>query len=123
MKTETFKVSKAGQTAIEVSFDAPENLDDPRWAELVEGDVREAQHTLALQNLVIKIQGAARGSFTEGPEAVQAAVTGYKYGGRRVGGGGRKSKSVKMDKKEIKQLKFTPEQIAALQAAGVQIPE
>jgi len=122
-KTETFKVSKAGQTAVEVSLALPENLDDPRWAELVEGDVREAQHSLALQTLVIKIQAAARGAWDEGAAAVQAAAAAYRYGGKRVGSGRSKRKVVSLDTKAVKSLKFNAEQIAALKAAGVSIPE
>ena len=122
-KVETFKVSKAGEPAIEASLSLPENLDDPRWSELVEGDVREAQHTLALQNFIIKLQGAARGSFSDGAAAVQTAVEAYRYGGRRAPGTGRKAKRVTMDTKAVKKLKFTPEQIEALKAAGMSFDE
>jgi len=116
-KDTTFKISKRDQEAIVVNFSEPENLDDPRWKAMVEGDdVTGAVHNLALQSYVIKAQAAGRAVFAEGAEAVQAAVDGYVFGARRTGGGTRK---VSIGKKESKALKFSPEQLAALAAAGV----
>lgn len=47
-KDTTFKISKRGEEAVVVNFSEPENLDDPRWASMVEGDdVTGAVHNLA----------------------------------------------------------------------------
>ena len=115
-KDTTFKISKRGEEAMELTFSEPENLDDPRWAAIVDGDVAAAVHNLALQSFVIKKQAAGRAKFSEGLEAVQAAVSEYVFGIRRAG---TSKKSVKMGAKETKKLKFSPEQLAALAAAGV----
>lgn len=112
----TFKVSKRGQEGVEVTFNAPENLSDPRWDELV-GNKEEDVSNLALQSLIINIQSGARQRLAGGLEKVQEFVDSYKLG-QRIGGLGR----VVMAADEVAKLKFTPEQIAAMKAAGMQIP-
>jgi hypothetical protein len=116
-KDTTFKVSKTGVEPVKVTFAEPENLNDPRWTEL--GVDQAGINELAVQNLVIKIQGIARGKLGDGPSAVQAAVDGYKYGQRASGGG---TKKVSLSTDQVKQAKFTPEQLATLRAAGVVLP-
>lgn len=119
-KQETFKVSKRGVEPVEITFDAPENLDDPRWDDLL-SNKEEDINTLALQNLIIKIQSGARNRLEEGEDAVQEYVNSYKFGARVGGGGGsRKKPSLAADK--ARELGFSPEQLAALRAAGVEIP-
>lgn len=115
-KTETFNVSKRGQETYEVALELPENLDDPRWGEIVDGDAAEVIHTLALRGWIIACQSHARGEYENGPEAVQQAAEEYVYGVRRTGS--RKPK-VKMDADAAKDLKFSKEQLEALRAAGV----
>lgn len=115
-KQTTFKVSKTGVEPISVKFDEPENIKDPRWAEL--GIDESGINELAVQNLVIKIQGVARTKLDEGAKAVQEAVDGYKYG-QRSGGGVRK---VVLSSEVVQKAAFTPEQLEALRAAGVTIP-
>lgn len=115
-KQTKFKVSKTGVEPVTVTFDEPETLTDPRWGEL--GINENAINELAVQNLVIKIQGVARTKISDGAKAVQEAVDSYRYG-QRSGGGGRK---VTLSADTVKQAKFTPEQLAALRAAGVELP-
>lgn len=115
-KQTTFKVSKTGVEPISVKFDEPENIKDPRWAEL--GIDESGINELAVQNLVIKIQGVARTKLDEGAKAVQEAVDGYKYG-QRSGGGTRK---VVLSSEVVQKAAFTAEQLEALRAAGVTIP-
>lgn len=115
-KQVTFEVSKpSAGLKTECVWDAPENVSDPRWGEVVtnpEEDVNE----LAVQNLIIKIQSGARKELEEnGADAAQAYVNNYKYGAR-VGGG---FKRPVVTASAAKQLAFTPEQIEALKAAGV----
>lgn len=116
-KQETFKVSKTGVEPVEVGFSAPESLTDPRWAEL--GVNEEAINNLAVQNLVIKIQGVARSELGNGAAAVQKKVDDYRYGQRASGGG---AKRVVLEEAQVKKAKFTPEQLEMLRAAGVSLP-
>lgn len=116
-KQTSFSVSKRGVEGVEVSFDAPENISDPRWGEL--GVDEAGINELALQNLIIKVQGGARSRLENGKDAVQEYVNNYKYGQRTSSGGGSK-KAVKVAAAEAKKAKFSPEQIALLRAAGVQ---
>ncbi len=116
-KPSTFKVSRTGVEAVTVNFVEPENLQDPRWGEL--GISPEALNEMAVQALVIRIQSGARGKLDEGPAAVQKFVDEYKYGTRSGGGGTRK---VTLAAEKVSSLKFTPEQLDALRAAGVVIP-
>lgn len=115
-KQTTFSVSKKGTEGVEVSFDAPERIDDPRWAEL--GVNAEGINELALQNLIIKIQGGARSRLESGRDGVQKYVNEYKYGQRSSTGVTRVA-PVAVDAAAAKKAKFTPEQIAMLKAAGV----
>lgn len=119
-KQTKFKVSKRGVEPIEVSFDAPESLEDPRWGELV-SKAGEDVNELAVQNLVIKIQSGARARLEEGADAVQKYVNEYKYGARVAGGGGKKKVALAAD--QVKTAKFSKAQIEMLRAAGVQIDE
>lgn len=114
-KSETFKVSKKGIEGVVCTFNAPENLEDPAWSELV-SDVNTDIHNLALQALVVRMQAAGRAHIEQGQEAVQAAVDRYKFGARAGG-----FRAPTLEKKSVKSLKFTEDQIAALRAAGVMI--
>jgi hypothetical protein len=117
-KQTTFKVSKRGVVPIEVTFNAPENLSDPRWSEVVskpDEDVNE----LAVQNLIIKIQSGARARLDNGAADVQKFVDEYKYGARTGGAVG--AKKVTLATEQVKQAKFSKAQLEMLRAAGVQI--
>jgi len=118
-KQVTFSVSKTGKEPIEVTFLAPESLTDPRWKEVV-SNPDEDINELALQNLVIKIQSGARQRLDQGKAAVQAYVDAYKYGARQAGLG---SRPVVISTEQVKRVRFSPEQIAALKAAGVVFEE
>ena len=112
----SFTVSKpAAGLKTECTWDAPETVSDPRWADVVsnpEADICE----LAVQNLIIKIQSGARNELEEnGAEAAQAYVNNYKYGART--GAGFKRPTVSST--QVKELRFTKAQIEALKAAGV----
>ncbi|MCP1392621.1 MAG: hypothetical protein J5I35_07665 [Methanothrix harundinacea] len=117
-KQVTFKVSKRGGPSTEVSFLAPENLQDPRWAEVLSSNPEQDVHELALQNLIIKMQGGARQHLDKGPEAVQAYVDQYKFRARTGFG----AASVTLSAEKAQELGFSEDQIAALKAAGVKIP-
>lgn len=110
-----FKVSKTGVEPVKVNFTRPDNVNDPRWQEL--GVSTEQINELAVDSLVIKIQGVARGALGDGASAVQAKVDGYKYGQRAAGGG----KVVKLSADQVKTAKFSKEQLAMLQTAGVNV--
>jgi hypothetical protein len=112
----TFAVSKpSAGLKTECTWDAPESVNDPRWAEVV-SNAEEDINELAVQNLVIKMQSGARNELEEnGAEAAQRYVNEYKY---RAGGGGG-FKRVAVGAQQVKELRFTEAQIAALRAAGV----
>lgn len=109
----TFKVSKRGGPSAEATFDAPESVEDPRWAEVV-SNPDEDINELAVQNLVIKMQSGARARLDMGEEAVQAYVNQYKYGARTGG-----FSAPKISSEKAEELGFSEEQLAALAAAGV----
>lgn len=118
----TFKVSKAGCEALEVTWSAPESVDDPRWEEVVSNPATDINDA-AVRNLVISIQSGARSRINPeaedgGAEAVQSFVSAYKQGQRQAGGGGR---SRKVTLSEDQQAMFTEEQLATLAAQGVQL--
>ena len=113
--TESFSISKRGAEPIEVTRDLPQSVDDPIWAECV-SNVEEDINTLARQALVVKMQAAGRQHIDQGEDAVQTAVSGYKFGARS---GGFRRPSISGS--TAAELQFSPEQLAALQAAGVQI--
>jgi hypothetical protein len=115
-KQSTFKVSKRGVEPVEVTFNEPENLTDGRWEEL--GVTEEQINDLAIQSLVIKIQAGARNRLDDGK--VQEFVDNYKYGQRTTGGG---RKAVTLSAEAVKQAKFSPAQLEALRAAGVNVEE
>lgn len=115
--TRTFSVSKKGGPSMEGSWSAPESVDDPRWDEVVsnpEEDINE----LAVQNLIIKIQGGARNRLDQGEEAVQAYIDAYVYGQRTSIA----TRKPSLSDEQVSDLAFTPEQLAALRAAGMQVP-
>lgn len=118
-KQDTFSVAKKGVEPVEVTFNAPENLADPRWDELL-SNRDEDIHTLALQNLIIKIQGGARSRLEDGEAAVQEYVDQYKFGSRAAGAP--RTRKATIPAERARELGFTEEQLAALRAAGVQIP-
>jgi hypothetical protein len=110
-----FSVSKRGGASTTCTWDSPENLQDPRWNDVV-SNVEEDVNELAVQNLIIKIQSGARQRLEEeGPTAAQDYVNEYKYGART--GGGFKRPVVAAS--AVKELRFTKAQIEALKAAGV----
>lgn len=120
---QTFSVSKKGFAEFQVTTDLPENLDDPRWKEIVSdypGDV----HDLALRAWVINAQANARQRLDadvkdeDNLAAVQQAVNSYQYGART---GGFQRPLVTADK--AKELAFSPAQMAALKALGVKFGE
>ena len=76
MATQTFKVSKTGVEAIEVSREVPDNIDDPRWSDIVVNPSEDI-HELALQALIVKCQAGARARLDQGTVAVQAYVEAY----------------------------------------------
>lgn len=113
-KQVTFSVSKRNGPSVEVTFDEPESLKDPRWDELVTNKDEDI-NTLALKALRVAVQAGAREELDGGQAAVQAYVNDYKYkaGGR---GGARRVKTVSKDLQ--KKAKFSKEQLEALAAAG-----
>ncbi len=115
MATATFNVSKRGGESVEVSKEVPDNLEDPRWGNIVmkpEEDI----HELALQALIVKCQAGARARLDQGDAAVQAYVDGYKYGARS---GGFAAPTVSAS--EAQDQAFTEEQLAFLRAAGMRV--
>lgn len=114
-KDVTFAVSKRDGPSCEVTFSEPENLDDPRWKELV-SDPKADINTLALKALRVSIQAGARDELDEGEAAVQAYVNEYQYKGGGRGGTRVKAKPVSKDLQ--KKAAFTPEQLEALKEAG-----
>lgn len=115
MATATFAVSKRGGESVEVSKEVPDNLEDPRWGNIVmkpEEDV----HELALQALIVKCQAGARARLEQGEAAVQAYVDGYKYGARA---GGFTAPSI--SSAEAAEHAFSEDQLAYLRAAGMRV--
>jgi hypothetical protein len=100
-----------------VNFSKPESVTDKRWEEL--GVSQEQINELAVDSLVIKAQAGARNQLEKGAKAVQEYVDNYKFG-MRTGGG---TRAVKLAPDVVKSAKFSPEQIAALKAAGVTFDE
>ena len=123
-KEMTFKVSKKGAPGVTASWSAPENLEDPRWDEVVKE--RADIHAAALRSVVISIQSGARSRLNSeaadgGLAGVQEYVDSFIYGVRQPGAaGGRKKVSISADKQ--KELKFSKAQLAALAEAGVSLP-
>lgn len=116
-KAVTFKVSKRdSQATAEPTFMAPENIEDPRWEEL--RCSRQDINDLAVQSLIIKIQGGARNYLEDGADAVQEYVNEYTYrgGARRV-----VVSKPKLSAAAAQKGRFTPAQLELLRAAGVEI--
>ena len=123
-KEMTFKVSAKDKGGVTVTWQSPENLEDPRWDEVV--DQTSSIHAAALRSVVISIQSGARSRLDPeaadgGLAAVQAYVNEFKYGVRQPGAGGRKKVSISADKQ--KALRFSKAQLEALREAGVQLPD
>jgi hypothetical protein len=116
-KNETFTISKKGQDPISVTYPFPENLEDPRWQEVV-NDYPQDVHELAVSQFRVRLQAAGRSQYDDGAEAVQSAVGEYVYGRRQAGP--RKSRA-RLSKDAVKKAKFTKEQLAALAEAGIQV--
>lgn len=120
-KLEKFSVSKKGFKEFEVTANLPENLEDPRWLEIV-SDGKQDIHELALRSFVINAQGRARGALDENMNdeanaaAVQQAVDTYVYGAR---GGGFQRPTLSAEK--AKEQGFTKEQLAMLASLGVNV--
>ena len=115
MATATFNVSKRGGDAVEVSKEVPDNIDDPRWGNIVMNPGEDV-HELALQALIVKCQAGARARLEQGEAAVQAYVDQYKYGARA---GGFVAPSISSE--DAAEQAFSPEQIAYLRAAGMRV--
>lgn len=91
---DSFTVNVAKGTGVSVTWDKPDSLADVTWEQRVSGehgekvtvtmskDVARAINDLAIQQLVIKIQGSARSALPQGRAAVQGKVNAYKYGAR-----------------------------------------
>lgn len=114
-KQVTFTVSKPGAgLKTECTFNAPENVSDPRWKEIVKNPDEDVNE-LAVQNLIIKIQAGARNELAEnGADAAQKYVDTYQY---RAGGGGFKRPTISAS--VATSLQFSPAQLEALRLAGV----
>ncbi len=118
MQQITFKVSKTGVEAVEPTFDAPETFEDERWKALVTNYPQDV-HSLALQNLIIKLQSGARSRLEGGLSAVQEYVDAYKFGSRMVGA---PRKAVALSADDIAEGGFSAEQLEMLAKAGVTVP-
>ena len=123
-KEMTFKISSEKKGSVIATWNAPENLEDPRWNEVV--DQPSSIHAAALRSVVISIQSGARSRLDPeaadgGLAAVQTYVDEFKYGVRQPGTGGRKKVSISADKQ--KALKFSKAQLEALREAGVSLPD
>jgi hypothetical protein len=112
-KTITFSVSKSGQEPVEVSREFPENLEDPKWADVV-SDAAEDIQNLAEQAWVVKCQAGARNHLEAGPDAVQQYVDSYKFGARAGG-----FRAPTMSQADVKKAKFSPEQLEIMRKAGM----
>lgn len=113
----TFKVSKKGFDAIEVTREVPENLDDKAWDDMVSEPDSDI-HDLALQAWTVKCQAGARARLENGPEAVQQYVDQYKFGART---GGFSAPTISAG--EAKKQKFSAEQLEYLRKAGMKIED
>jgi hypothetical protein len=117
-KSETVKVSKKGHDTIEFDYPFPESLEDPRWGEIT-NDGDQDVNSLAVAQFRVRLQAAARNVIEDGAEAVQAAVEEFVYG-RRVSSG-RSRRRARLSSDTVKKAKFSKEQLAALQEAGISI--
>jgi len=115
---ETIKVSKKGHDAIEFEYSLPESLEDPRWEEIA-NDPDADVNALAVAQFRVRLQAAARNVIEDGAEAVQQAVEQFVYGRRTSSG--RKSRRARISSDTVKEAKFTKDQLAALQAAGIEV--
>jgi hypothetical protein len=124
---DSFTVSAKGKTGVVATWSKPDSLSDKAWNERIDGDhsetvtvtcskaVAKAVNDLAIQQWVIKAQGAARSELDKvnAKAAVQAKVSGYRYGAR-----GTSSPAVVID---AKAAKLTKAQCELLASQGVQI--
>lgn len=119
-KEVTFTVSKKGGPSVEVNFMEPENLEDPRWKDIV-SNPDEDINTLAVAALRVRLQAGARDELEDGEAAVQAYVNEYVYktGGTRAGA----RPKPKLSKDAAKKGKFSAAQLAMLKEAGFAIEE
>ena len=118
MATQTFKVSKgtgSDKVGVECSREVPDNLEDPRWNDLVLNP-KEDIHELALQAVIVKMQAGARARLELGDTAVQGYVDSYKFGARS---GGFTAPTMSPDDAEAQA--FTPDQLEYLAAAGMKV--
>ncbi|KKM21676.1 hypothetical protein LCGC14_1633060 [marine sediment metagenome] len=116
MATATFKVSKKDGLSVEVAKELPDNLDDPRWADVVLNPSEDI-HDLAIQALTVKCQAGARARLEQGEAAVQAYVEAYKYGARTGG-----FAAPVISGEDADAQGFTEEQLDFLRAAGMKTP-
>jgi hypothetical protein len=122
-KVTPFKVSKDGFPEMEVSVELPENLEDPRWEQIV-SSYPDDVHALAYRAWIVKAQAFARSkldedlSEEENLATAQNAVESYVFGAR--GGGG--FQRPKVSAEEAEELEFTEAQLAALRRLVVGVP-
>lgn len=123
-KNDTFTVSKKDAPGVVATWLRPDSLADAEWEKRIAGDhgekitvkvskaVAEAIVDLAVQQFVVKCQGAARTGLPN-KAAVQERVNKYQYGAR---GGSAPSAVV-----DAKEAGFSLAQCVALEAAGVTV--
>ena len=115
-KEAKLKVSKRDGPSFTVMFNEPENLDDPRWKDLL-ADPKSEINKLAVSALRVRVQAVARDSLDKGEEAVQKAVNEYNYESKA-----RSAKAAPtLSKKAAKDGKFSAAQLAMLAEAGFDI--
>lgn len=111
------KVSKKDHETIEFSYPFPEALDDPRWGEITE-DPEKDVNALAVAQFRVRLQAAARNVIEDGAEAVQQVAEEFVYGRRTPSKSRRRAR---VSAETVKKAKFSKEQLAALQAAGIEV--
>lgn len=116
----SFTVSKRDGPSVTVNFIEPENLQDPRWKDIV-SNPDEDINTLAVAALRVRLQAGARDELEDGEAAVQKYVDEYVYkaGGTRAGA----RPKPKLSKEAAKKGKFSTAQLAMLKEAGFAVEE
>lgn len=124
-KNDTFTVAQKGNSGHVVTWLRPDGVDDAEWQKRIAGDhsetvtlkvskaVAAALNDLAVQQFVIKAQGAARSELNNGKAAVQAKVNRYQYGARGT--------SLPSPVFDAKEAGLSLAQCIALEAAGITI--
>lgn len=120
-KQHVVSVSKKDFPKFEVNVELPESLEDEKWNDIVK-DPSSDIHDLALRSWIVNMQSGARGQLDADAtdEENQAAVQNYADNyvlGVRTGG----FSKPKLSTDKASELSFTPEQLAALKAIGVDV--